>query len=112
MCVDTMVVTAASEHKDAAHAFINYVLRPDVHASIMANIALQGAEREGHGGARSRPCSRTYPNIWRSRPAVLFQQEQLRDLGDGQKDLHPRPVTEDPRGAVGRCGVGPLSAPV
>ena len=64
--VDTMVVTAASEHKDAAHAFINYVLRPDVHASIMAFIALQGAEREGAGSARQDPADHLSER-WRSR---------------------------------------------
>jgi len=38
MWVDTMVVTAASQNKAAAEAFINYVLRPEVHRWAAENI--------------------------------------------------------------------------
>ncbi len=89
--VDTMVITAASEHKDAAHAFINYVLRPDVHASIMA-FTLYKVPNEKAVEVLDKSLLTTYPNL--AIPSdVLFQQEQLRDLGDKQKEF-TRVVTE------------------
>ena len=89
--VDAMVVTKASEHKDAAHAFINYVLRPDVHASIMA-FSLYKVPNEKALEVLDKSLLTTYPNL--AIPSdVLFQQEQLRDLGDGQKEF-TRVVTE------------------
>ena len=89
--VDTMVVTAASEHKDAAHAFINYILRPDVHASIMA-FTLYKVPNEKAVAVLDKSLLTTYPNL--AIPSdVLFQQEQLRDLGDKQKEF-TRVVTE------------------
>jgi spermidine/putrescine transport system substrate-binding protein len=36
--IDSMVVTASSENKDAAMAFINYILRPEVHSWVVENI--------------------------------------------------------------------------
>jgi spermidine/putrescine transport system substrate-binding protein len=89
--VDTMVITAASEHKDAAHAFINYVLRPDVHASIMA-FSLYKVPNEKALEVLDKSLLTTYPNLAIT-PEVLFQQEQLRDLGDRQKEF-TRVVTE------------------
>ncbi|MGH6932006.1 MAG: polyamine ABC transporter substrate-binding protein [Dongiaceae bacterium] len=89
--VDTMVVTAVSENKDAAHAFINYVLRPDVHASIMA-FTLYKVPNEKAVEVVDKSLLTTYPNMAIT-SEVLFQQEQLRDLGDGQKDF-TRVVTE------------------
>jgi spermidine/putrescine transport system substrate-binding protein len=89
--VDAMVVTKASEHKEAAHAFINYVLRPDVHASIMA-FSLYKVPNEKALEVIDKSLLTTYPNL--AIPSdVLFQQEQLRDLGDGQKEF-TRVVTE------------------
>ncbi len=89
--VDTMVVTAASEHKDAAHAFINYVLRPDIHASIMA-FTLYKVPNQKALEVLDQSLLTTYPTLAIS-SEVLFQQEQLRDLGDSQKEF-TRVVTE------------------
>jgi len=89
--VDTMVVTAASEHKDAAHAFINYVLRPDIHASIMA-FTLYKVPNEKALEVLDKSLLTTYPTLAISSD-VLFQQEMLRDLGDSQKEF-TRVVTE------------------
>jgi spermidine/putrescine transport system substrate-binding protein len=89
--VDAMVVTAASENKDAAHAFLNYVLKPDVHASIMA-FSLYKVPNEKALEVLDQTLLTTYPTL--AIPSeVLFQQEQLRDLGDGQKEF-TRVVTE------------------
>ncbi len=89
--VDTMVVTAASEHKDAAHAFINYVLKPDVHASIMA-FTLYKVPNEKAVAVVDQSLLTQYPSLAISSD-VLFQQELIRDLGDGQKAF-TRVVTE------------------
>ncbi len=89
--VDAMVVTAASEHKDAAHAFLNYVLKPDVHASIMA-FSLYKVPNEKAVEVLDKSLLTTYPSLAISSD-VLFQQEQLRDLGDRQKEF-TRVVTE------------------
>jgi spermidine/putrescine transport system substrate-binding protein len=89
--VDTMVVTAASEHKDAAHAFINYVLRPDVHASIMA-FTLYKVPNQKAVDLVDKNLLTTYPTLAIT-SETLFQQELLRDLGDKQKDF-TRVVTE------------------
>jgi len=89
--VDTMVVTAASEHKDAAHAFINYVLRPDVHASIMA-FTLYKVPNQKAVDLVDKNLLTTYPTLAIT-SETLFQQELLRDLGDNQKDF-TRVVTE------------------
>ena len=36
--VDTMVVLKTSKNKEAAHAFINYILDPEVHGWVAENI--------------------------------------------------------------------------
>ncbi|HEX6119591.1 MAG TPA: spermidine/putrescine ABC transporter substrate-binding protein [Dongiaceae bacterium] len=89
--VDTMVVTAASEHKDAAHAFINYVLRPDVHASIM-EFTLYKVPNQKAVELVDKNLLTTYPTLAIT-SETLFKQELLRDLGDKQKEF-TRVVTE------------------
>jgi spermidine/putrescine transport system substrate-binding protein len=89
--VDAMVVTKASEHKDAAQAFINYVLRPDVHASIMA-FSLYKVPNEKALAVLDQTLLTTYPTLAIASD-TLFKQEQLRDLGDGQKAF-TKTVTE------------------
>ncbi len=51
--VDNMVVLEASENKAAAHAFIDYILRPEVGKQIVEYHVLQDAQRRGDGGRRS-----------------------------------------------------------
>ena len=91
MWVDTMTVTAASENKDAAMAFINYVLRPDVHAWVANNILYKVPNQKAME-TLDKALIEQYPNIGMS-PADLMKEEQLRDLGDGQK-LYTQTVTE------------------
>lgn len=83
MWVDTMVVTAASENKDAAHAFIDYVLRPEVHAWVVENILYKVPNQKAME-AVDPALFETYPNL-KMTPADLLKEEQLRDLGEGQK---------------------------
>lgn len=91
MWVDTMTVTAASENKDAAMAFINYVLRPDVHAWVANNILYKVPNQKAMETLDPALITQ-YPNLGIT-PADLMKEEQLRDLGDGQK-LYTQTVTE------------------
>ncbi|TXH39297.1 MAG: spermidine/putrescine ABC transporter substrate-binding protein [Rhodospirillaceae bacterium] len=91
MWVDTMVVTAASEHKDAALAFINYILKADVHESV-AELTLYKVPNEKAMAGLDKTLVDTYPNLGMA-PADLVKQEQLRDLGKEMK-LYSKTVTE------------------
>jgi len=91
MWVDTMVVTAASGNKDAAMAFIDYVLRPDIHRWVAENILYKVPNQKAME-ALDPALIAQYPNIGMT-PAELMAMEQLRDLGDTQKD-YTQAVTE------------------
>lgn len=91
MWVDTMVVTSSSENKEAAEAFINYVLKPDVHRWVAENI-LYKVPNKAAMDALDPKLVEQYPNLGIT-PAELLKFEQLRDLGDGQK-LWSKTVTE------------------
>lgn len=83
MWVDTMVVTAASENKEAAEAFINYVLRPEIHRWVAENILYKVPNKTAMEALDPKLIEQ-YPNIGMT-PAELMKYEQLRDLGEGQK---------------------------
>ncbi len=89
--VDTMVVTAASEHKDAAHKFIDYVLRADTAKWVVENIMYKSPNKAGMD-AIDQAMLQKFPNMGIS-PAELLKFEQVRDLGDGQKAFS-KTVTE------------------
>jgi spermidine/putrescine transport system substrate-binding protein len=91
MWVDTMVVTAASEHKDAAMTFINYILKAEVHRSV-AELTLYKVPNEKAMSGLDPKLIETYPNLGMA-PADLVKQEQLRDLGPAMK-LYSKTVTE------------------
>ncbi|MFN8831211.1 MAG: spermidine/putrescine ABC transporter substrate-binding protein [Labrys sp. (in: a-proteobacteria)] len=91
MWVDTMVVTAASENKDAAMAFINYVLKADVHRSV-AELTLYKVPNKAAMDGFDKSLIAKYPNLGMT-PAELMAKEQLRDLGPAQK-LYSQTVTE------------------
>jgi spermidine/putrescine transport system substrate-binding protein len=91
MWVDTMVVLAASENKDAAQAFINYVLRPEVHRWAAENILYKVPNQKAMESV-DKSLFETYPNMAMT-PADLLKEEQLRDLGDAQT-LYSQTVTE------------------
>lgn len=91
MWVDTMVVTAASENKDAAHAFINYVLRPEIHSWVAENILYKVPNQPAMEGL-DLDLVKTFPNLGMA-PEELLRMEQLRDLGRAQRD-YTRAVTE------------------
>ncbi len=91
MWVDTMVVTAASENKAAAEAFVNYVLRPEVHRWVAENILYKVPNKAAMEGV-DPSLLETFPNMAMT-PAEIMQGELLRDLGNTQKD-YTRAVTE------------------
>jgi spermidine/putrescine transport system substrate-binding protein len=81
--VDTMVVTAASENKDAAHKFIDYVLKADIGKWVVENI-LYKVPNKAAMEAIDASLVEAFPNIGMT-PEELLAQEQLRDLGAAQK---------------------------
>ncbi|MGD1877759.1 MAG: spermidine/putrescine ABC transporter substrate-binding protein [Kiloniellaceae bacterium] len=89
--VDTMVVTEASENKDAAMKFIDFVLRADNGAWVPANI-LYKVPNKAAMEALDPALVAQFPNLGMT-PAELLKQEQLRDLGKGQKAFS-KTVTE------------------
>lgn len=91
MWVDTMVVTSASENKDAAEAFINYVLRPEVHRWVAENILYKVPNKAAMDGLDPKLIAQ-YPNLGIT-PAELMKLEQMRDLGEAQK-LWSKTVSE------------------
>ena len=81
--VDTMVITEASENKDAAHAFINYILGAETGTWVVENIMYKVPNKAAMDGLDSGMLE-AYPNIAIA-PADLLKQEQMRDLGATQK---------------------------
>ena len=89
--VDTMVVLEPSANKEAAHKFIDYVLRPDVGQWVASNILYKVPNRAAMESL-DPTLLQTYPNLSMA-PAELLKFEELRDLGQGQK-AYTRAVTE------------------
>jgi len=89
--VDTMVVTEASENKEAAHKFINYVLSAETGKWVAENILYKVPNKAAMEGL-DKSLFETYPNLGMA-PADMLKQEQLRDLGNAQK-AYTKAVTE------------------
>ncbi len=81
--VDTMIVPKASENKELAHAFIDYVLRPDVHSWVASNI-LYKVPNEAAMAQVDPGLIETFPNLG-MQPDELLQLELVEDLGEGQR---------------------------
>ena len=91
MWVDTMVVMAASQNREGAYAFINYVLRADVHKWAAENILYKVPNQKAMESL-DKSLFEKYPNMAMT-PADLLKEEQIRDLGDAQP-LYSKTVTE------------------
>lgn len=89
--VDTMVITEASENKEAAHKFINYVLSADTGKWVAENIMYKVPNKTAMDSLDPSMMT-AYPNFAIT-PAELLSQEQLRDLGAAQK-AYTKAVTE------------------
>lgn len=89
--VDTMVVLKSSKNKEAAHAFINYILGADIHSWAVDNILYKVPNKAAM--EKSLPALiGTYPNMGMS-PADLLTGEGLLDLG-AAAPLYTRIATE------------------
>jgi spermidine/putrescine transport system substrate-binding protein len=88
---DTMVILDASESKEAAHAFIDYVLRPEIGAWVVENILYKvpsGAVMDQIDPALIE----AFPNLGMS-PSDLVALDSLEDIGEAQS-LYSDVVTE------------------
>ena len=75
-----MVIMKSSENKEAAHAFINYILDPDVQSWVVENI-LYKVPNQAAMEMIDPDLVKAYPNLGMT-PAELLEQEALVDLGD------------------------------
>jgi spermidine/putrescine transport system substrate-binding protein len=82
--VDTMVVMKASEHKDAAFQFINYILDAKNHAWAAQNIDYKVPNKPAMESLPAEFLAQ-FPNVGMP-VADLVKFEQLRDVGDAQRD--------------------------
>ncbi len=89
--VDTMVIPAASKNKDAAHAFINYVLRAEIGQWVAENILYKTPNRTAMENLDAALLAQ-FPNMAIT-PTELLSQEQMLDVGQTQKS-YARAVTE------------------
>jgi spermidine/putrescine transport system substrate-binding protein len=89
--VDTMVIMAGSENKDAAYAFVNSVLDAGHHRWAAENILYKVPNQAAMEGL-SPDLLAQFPNMAIT-PAELLTYEQLRDVGEAQR-AYSRVVTE------------------
>jgi spermidine/putrescine transport system substrate-binding protein len=88
---DVMVILDASANKEAAHAFINWVLQPENHVTV-AELVLYKVPNPAAMDLLDPELIQQFPNLGMS-PEELLQGEQLTDLGDAQP-LYTELVTE------------------
>lgn len=89
--VDTMVILKASENKDAAYAFVNYILDAENHRWAAENILYKVPNEAAMSGVDAGLIE-TFPNMG-MKPADMLAFEQLRDVGAAQRD-YSRVVSE------------------
>lgn len=89
--VDTMVILKGSENKDAAYAFVNYILDAGNHRWAAENILYKVPNKAAMDGLDPALLT-AYPNMAIT-PAQLLSYEQLRDVGEAQR-AYSRVVTE------------------
>jgi spermidine/putrescine transport system substrate-binding protein len=89
--VDTMVILKGSENKDAAYAFVDYILDAKNHRWAAENILYKVPNKAAMDGL-DPALAVTYPNMGIT-PAQLLTYEQLRDVGEAQR-AYSRVVTE------------------
>jgi spermidine/putrescine transport system substrate-binding protein len=77
---DTMVVLKSSENKEAAHAFINWVLAAENHQSVAELVLYKVPNRAAMEGLDPALVEQ-FPNLGIS-PAELLAKEQLLDVGE------------------------------
>ncbi len=88
---DVMVVLKSSQNQDAAHKFIDYVLRPETGQWVASNILYKVPNRAAMDGL-DPALLQQYPNLAMT-PADMLKLEELRDLGPALK-MYTRAATE------------------
>jgi spermidine/putrescine transport system substrate-binding protein len=78
---DTMVILKSSKNKEAAHAFINFILDPANHAWVAENILYKVPNKAAMDVAAVKDMNATYPNMGMT-PSDLLKQEVVVDLGE------------------------------
>jgi spermidine/putrescine transport system substrate-binding protein len=78
--IDTMVVLKSSENKEAAHAFLNWVLEPTNHVQV-AELVLYKVPNPEAMALLDPAVVAQFPNLGMS-SAELLKQEELVDLGE------------------------------
>ncbi|NRQ34379.1 spermidine/putrescine ABC transporter substrate-binding protein [Nonomuraea sp. NN258] len=76
--VDTMVIMKSSKNKEAAHAFINYILNPDTHRWAAENINYKVPNKAAMDKVQIPEGS-----LLGIKPAELLNGESIIDLGQG-----------------------------
>jgi spermidine/putrescine transport system substrate-binding protein len=89
--VDTMVILKGSQNKEAAYAFVNYILDAGNHRWAAENILYKVPNKAAMDGLDPALLTQ-YPNMAIT-PAELLGYEQLRDVGEAQR-AYSRVVTE------------------
>lgn len=89
--VDTMVILKGSKNKDAAYAFVDYILDATNHRWAAENILYKVPNKAAMDGLDPALLV-TYPNMAIT-PTELLAYEQLRDVGEAQR-AYSRVVTE------------------
>lgn len=89
--VDTMVVMKASENKDAAFKFVNYILDAQNHKWAAENILYKVPNKPAMEALAPELLTQ-YPNMAMT-PADLVKFEQLRDVGEAMR-AYSKAVTE------------------
>lgn len=89
--VDTMVILKASENKDAAYEFVNYILGADTHRWAAENI-LYKVPNKAAMEALDPSLIDAFPNMGYA-PEDMLAYEQLRDVGEAQR-AYARIVSE------------------
>jgi spermidine/putrescine transport system substrate-binding protein len=82
--VDTMVILKNSKNKDAAYDFVNFVLDAGNHRWAAENILYKVPNKAAMDGLDPSLIT-TYPNMGMT-PAEMAKFEQLRDVGEAQRD--------------------------
>jgi spermidine/putrescine transport system substrate-binding protein len=84
--VDTMVVLKSSENKEAAHAFLNYVLAAENQQAV-AELVLYKVPNQASMELLDPAARRAVPEPRDHPRAELLAGEQLLDLGEAQAEV-------------------------
>jgi spermidine/putrescine transport system substrate-binding protein len=78
---DTMVILGSSQNKEAAHAFINFILDPANHAWVAENILYKVPNKTASESEGVMALNADFPNMGMT-PSELLQGEAIVDLGE------------------------------